>query len=132
MRIEAGKTYKTRDGCKAGPMRSENDGLWFRGDVAYPNGIGRVISRDRVWRPDGVHDFAIRDLDLIAEWSDGPVRTVTRKEIVPGTYGLVEIAHEAAEGVSVWLPRNKLWNAAELRAAAATFIELADALEQQP
>ena len=53
----------------------------------------------------------------------GPVQTVTRKEIVPGVYGQVHIKHHLE--VSMFPTKNP----AELRAAAETLIEIADALE---
>lgn len=67
-------------------------------------------------------------------WSDeknwelvntSPVRTITktRKEIVPGTYGAVKVL----DGGDITLISTR--EPAELRAAAATFIELADALD---
>jgi hypothetical protein len=64
--------------------------------------------------------------DLIAEWQEGPVRTVTRKEIVPGWYGIVRVTNMG--DVSIPAPGQ---DPAQLRAAAATLIEIADALEEQ-
>lgn len=57
-----------------------------------------------------------------------PVRTVTRKEIVPGKYGDVTVTPIPFSGFEIEYKRYA--NAASLRAAAATFIELADALEE--
>ena len=37
------------------------------------------------------------DLDLVAEWTESPVRTVTRKEIVPGRYGRIEVKADEAD-----------------------------------
>ena len=56
--------------------------------------------------------------------TQGPVRTVTRKEIVPGCYGIVHVATTGHVGINTYSR-----NPAELRAAAATLIEIADALE---
>jgi hypothetical protein len=67
---------------------------------------------------------------------EGPVRTVTRKEIVPGRYGRVYVARPEDDFVMVGIvitsevPAHVSLNASELRAAADTFIELADALEE--
>ena len=55
---------------------------------------------------------------------DGPVRTVTRKEIVPGVYGAVGVQDGCLVNVAY------MRTADELRAAAATLIEIADALEE--
>lgn len=65
---------------------------------------------------------------------DGPVRTVTRKEIVPGTYGQVRVLRkmEGQQRVQVELGSHLGYatlSADELRAAASTLIDLAEALE---
>lgn len=62
----------------------------------------------------------------------GPVRTetVTRKMIVPGTYGRVVVDDAAPSKAIVYIPYG--WRTAtELRAAAATLTQLADALDEQ-
>lgn len=67
----------------------------------------------------------------------GPVHTVTRKEIVEGEYGRIRVLplagvsdkHVGVRFTSDDAPLASL-NAAELRAAAAVLIELADALTQ--
>jgi hypothetical protein len=56
----------------------------------------------------------------------GPVRTVTRKEIVPGWYGIVGVSNAKTVGIPVY-SRNPV----ELRAAAATLLEIAEALEEE-
>lgn len=141
MRIEEGRFYKTRDGRKAGPLESHHAGdeVFFGGGVVSDQRAGRA------WRPDGAHDFGDHNLDLIAEWIDGPVRTetVTRKVIVPGRYGRLKVfrpgdgphaqVQVAFVGTYSTEPMNgEAMGPVDLRAAAATFIELADALEQQP
>jgi hypothetical protein len=72
------------------------------------------------------------------ELVNGPVRTVTRKVIKPGKYGHVLVDRTANDGALVMLgfkttggifPEcRSLFSADELRAAATTLIELADAL----
>ena len=67
-----------------------------------------------------------RALDAEAELAPtGPVRTVTRKEIVPGVYGNVIVWNDGSGDVSVINMRT----ATELRAVIATLTEIADALE---
>ena len=58
----------------------------------------------------------------------GPVREVTRKEIVPGTYGVVDTSEATADGVRIKFPAARC-SATELREAATVFNQLADALE---
>lgn len=63
----------------------------------------------------------------------GPVRTVTRKEIVPGSYGGVEVTHvdyaTEARGANVCIRIDNGFGPDSLRAAIATLAEIADALE---
>lgn len=64
----------------------------------------------------------------------GPVRTVTRKEIVPGEYGGVEVTHvdyaTDAHGANVCIRIDNGFGPDSLRAAIATLTEIADALEE--
>ena len=124
--LEAGKSYRRRDGSKDTIV--ENDG-----DHSYPF-VGAdgdcYTTNGRFYR----HRRSPRD--LVAEWpSDdaptGPVRTVTRKEIVPGVYGLVTVENRVG-GCRLALPRDNFFcadNVGELRAAIATLTEIADAME---
>ena len=65
LRLEAGKSYRTRDGRKVGPMMTFGD-------------KGRFIAKEgdgRVWEEDGAHYFwystaATTADDLIAEWAE--------------------------------------------------------------
>lgn len=56
-----------------------------------------------------------------------PIRTVTRKEIVPGVYGNISIAVTSNKYVGVHINSNM--DAAELREAAHTLNQIAEALE---
>jgi len=119
MQIEAGKYYRTRDGRKVGPMVASP-----LIDYPFKDGSGFMS-----FTTDG-HRFCADEhhTDLIAEWTEaptGPVRTVTRKEIVPGVYGNVIVWNDGSGDVSVMNMRT----ATELRAAIATLTEIADALE---
>jgi len=59
--LEVGKYYRTRDGRKVGPMKSNSHEVW-----AY-------VSQERTYRQDGTwHRFDETDNDLIAEWTDEP------------------------------------------------------------
>lgn len=132
LKVEEGKFYRTRRGIKVGPVLRRDGGAADDTDGPFKiaglwnyteDGLVGTLSKGD--EPD----------DLVSEWSDeppSPVRTVTRKEIVPGHFGLIEIEHGpnrvTAEGVSLWLPRNHRYSPAELRATASTLIEIADAL----
>jgi len=134
VKLEVGKYYKTREGKKVGPAE-HNDCIPYPFNV--PHG-GRFMG----YASDGklcLDDIKYRDHDIIAEWSDAPaspVRTVTRKEIVPGEYGKVGVGE--AHGDVIWLGLRQpngdydlcsLMCAADLRAAIATLAEIAEALE---
>ncbi|QKC99156.1 hypothetical protein [Mesorhizobium sp. NZP2298] len=56
----------------------------------------------------------------------GPVRTVTRKEIVSGVYGIVSVA---PDGTPMLTPKLRKYTTAEMRAAANIINELADFLD---
>jgi hypothetical protein len=126
--LREGGYYRTRNGLKAGPavLLHESDAGYARmsldGDMRY-------------FHLDGTHgnDVAIKnipDYDLIAEWHDGPVRVVTRKQIVPGTYGIVRVFERDNEWLPLRIEMPALgYSSAELRAAAATLTEIADALD---
>lgn len=60
---------------------------------------------------------------------EGPVRTVTRREIVPGVYGHVEVADKLEpDSVIVRIGSYTPMTADELDAAARTLQQLAEAL----
>lgn len=127
MRLQEGKFYRTRDGRKVGPMRSDDS---FREPALI-----EVDWDGRGWsttgRAIGVNHS--REEDLVAEWTDGPVRTVTRREVVPGVYGLVSVCEGPhPEGkILVHMDRSSRGaDAGELRAAAAVLLELAGALDE--
>ena len=136
MQIEVGKTYRARNGSKVGPMQpAQSEGYDFYGSDG---------ENDRVFQKDGRHGASnIRPdptMDLIAEWTDGPVRTVTRREVVAGSYGRVRVGRVVdvpdcnnpdvphASRVSLAMDDAE-YTAAELKAAAAVLLELAGALE---
>lgn len=119
MQIEIGKSYKSAGGAKVKVM--------FSGPRSF------YASNGGHYAPDGTLLYSVPESDrvahrLIAEWTEGPVRTVTRREIVPGVYGRVCLIGKYT-GDSVHVEIGTGCNAAELRAAAATFLELAEALE---
>lgn len=137
--IEKGKCYRTRDGLKVGPLRwCEGHAYPWRGTVVGALAING--STVRTWTHSGSYrdDRTNHELDLVAEWTEeepapataSPVRTATRKEIAPGTYGVVEVVWARSRTVEVGLLDTVLV-ASELRDAARIFTELADALEEQ-
>lgn len=129
MEIVEGRTYKSSTGEKIGPMVWE--GRWFY-----------VEDKLGCWLRDGSYqDHWTRQHlgDLIAEWTDGPVRTVTRREVVAGSYGHVRVGRvvnipdctnpDIPPTVVVSLAMDDAeYSAGELRAAAAVLLELAGAL----
>lgn len=98
MKIEAGKFYRTRDGRKVGPAEPSGSGgrFEFRGPWCYAHEEdGRYFGRKE----------SERVLDIVAEWSDGPVREVvtTRREIVPGVYDRLEVVDSDQDRVHLRL-----------------------------
>ena len=123
LKLEVGKYYKTRDGRKVGPMKNS---YHTAGYYCWHTISGNCNSN--LWNEDGCSGSAC-EADLISEWPaapTGPVRTVTRKEIVPGVYGDVVVGDDHG----IFIP-DTMHTAAELRAAITTLTEIADALEDQ-
>lgn len=128
MKIEEGKFYRARDGQKIGPMQSN----WCD-DRCWPF-VCRPEHERMYWRHDGEAcegnvNRMRPDLDLVSEWSEGPVRTVTTvtKVIEPGQYGIVNVRRDGGTDFGIFVHRGH-HSPAELRAAAATLAEIADAL----
>lgn len=60
-----------------------------------------------------------------------PIRTVTRREIVPGTYGIVEVGLLGVYGLPLFISTSCGYSAAtDLREAAHLFNQLAEVLEE--
>lgn len=103
---DVGHTFEVMDNCHL--------------KVRYGSGDAQVISRGWYW-----NSCIFRIISRATPQPDltGPVRTVTRKEIVPGVYGKVQVF--GSLNVSTEL----MQGADELRAAIATLTQIADALE---
>lgn len=134
-----GRYGRTRDGRKVGPIVPSGRGdLWpweARGSSEAP-GIGVPL-----WTATGSYfpNGDAHPLDLVAEWvDDGPVRTVTRQEIVPGTYGAVTVGRsfnvpdcgnpDIPDVATVEVHIEDHLTADELDAAAHVLTKLAEAL----
>jgi hypothetical protein len=147
MKIEAGKFYRTRDGRKVGPMM-----MSCHGDEG-----GFVSDEHCLYRRDGTFgygDVVCPSFDIIAEWTEalhksdcalhnmpampngdcdcGPVRTVTRKEIVPGAYGRVMVSKSITDAshICVELTGGIAFSRAELTAAIDTLTQIRDAMQE--
>lgn len=135
MIIDEGKFYRTREGRKVGPMAPVPADWEYRSTFVWTDG-----DRDGspAWTADGrYHDS--RDFeshhDLVAEWTDestGPVRTVTRKEIVAGRYGLIDVHHGERNLYVTMRPLGCVREyITDFREAAAHLTAIADALDEQ-
>ncbi len=143
MKIEAGNYYRTRDGRKLGPAKRyypiDHGHAWSSPYNACEWEVGPYL-----YQPDGTFwDNAEPARDLVSEWQDeptGPVVTETVKRIKPGVYGCIQVVHPPPHNalsscVQIGLHYNSelvtnLWvTPTDLRAAAAVFIEIADALD---
>lgn len=134
MKIEEGKSYKTRDGRKASePEWDSYFGCWYL-VIDEASEDNRAV---RAYRSDGIHgsDRVPNDpnLDLVAEWADeptGPVVVETVKRIVPGTHNGLEVKHFGGEAGVYITADAGLWDASKLRAGAAIMTRYADALDE--
>lgn len=132
MKLEEGKFYKTRSGLKFGPAEAVNpfgSSCWV-----VPSNNGHPATYDSYGNR--ISPCCSNEEDLVSEWHDGPVRTVTRREIVPGIYGKVFINcyDEFANTVSLNVKEDfgcVSFNAEELREAAHLLNQLAEFMEEQ-
>lgn len=121
MRLEINKKYLTRDGREC--------------IVTHIDAKGKIATThwgSKVWADSGE---VIRDKksdgDIVALWDEGPVRTVTRREIVPGVYGRVNVGRKGDGAGFTKVPVSMeylFYSAEELREAAHLFNQLAEAL----
>lgn len=137
VKLEVGKYYKTRDGRKVGPCESSDlpRRYEFGGDW------------DLCHWSDGTYCGDDRSLDIVSEWYSscraaqvdvqrdeyGPFRT--SREIVPGTYGRVNVLRvsngsDRVKRVGLKFDVSECFmTAEELREAAHLFNQLAEALD---
>lgn len=82
------------------------------------------LEEHKVWFHETGTYLSPHDVKLVAE---SPIRTVTRKEIVPGVYGKVEVSlyPDGSPCILVSFPKT----ATELREAAHTLTQIAEALD---
>lgn len=131
VKLEAGKYYKDSKGNKKGPMVWEPKG-WFYVDKQ----LG-------CWDKSGAADDSRTESDqgnLISEWSESPIREVTRSELVAGVYGIVKVGEVTTHKVIGKVcpiaigaqPNTPLtYSASELREAAHTLNQIAEYLESE-
>jgi len=132
MIVQEGKYYIDGNGEKHGPM------------VREPRGWFYVEDKLGCWYRDGECEDSSTESSigpLVAEWTDGPVRTVTRTvtEVVEGVYGILEVGKATTmptqcgsdeESPVVYVSIVTAYSTSiELKAAAAVLLELAGALE---
>lgn len=126
LKLEVGKYYKTRDGRKVGPMKNS---YHTAGYYCWHTISGNCNSN--LWNEDGCSGSAC-EADLISEWPvapTGPVRTVTKREIVYGVHGDIEVVEDDTHQGGIGIYINATMNAARIRAAANSMLAVADALE---
>lgn len=89
MKIIVGETYRSARGEKIGPVEH-----WAGNTDRVRNG---PKIDGRYWFMDGTGGGYAKGNDLVAVWSEGPVRTVSRQEIIPGTYDGVVVGRQIEE-----------------------------------
>lgn len=133
MQIEEGKFYRTRDNRRVGPMENWLHSLRDNAHNWRQKGGSHLYCKGGdVWRGDGTSGYHGEEGFLISEWVNGPVRTVIRKEIEPGHYGLIRINGACMSRKEVsWFVDGSWTTAKQIREAINTLGEIADALEDQ-
>lgn len=100
--------------------------------IGYEAVVLEIADGGRFYYFDADADRVTSDPERWELVEDGPVRTVTRREIVPGMYGCVEVLSFDKDGVTITFgPSCPYLCAEELRSAAMIFSQLAEALEDQ-
>lgn len=84
MKLEVGNYYKTRSGEKVGPCESTQSRI-----VPFDCGSYWYYQEDGT-AGSGILDSQ-REWDIVSEWVDTPVKTVSKREIVPGVYGNLSV-----------------------------------------
>lgn len=128
MKPEIGKSYKTKSGLRASCIGLSTNMFQIRVD-----GVTSFVDDGCFWLDDkGIFNGLkekFGDLSIVSEWNEGPIRTVTRKEIVVGEYGKIAIIDSNEQSVRLSLIYSG-FDSSDLRSASKLFIELADALEE--
>lgn len=117
---QVGDTVEFIKGGRYGPHEhgvGQHATIPIRGNVFF-EGLGEFTrSYDAVFR-------------IVTRAAKSPVRTVTRKEIVPGAYGWVTVSDETADGVRIGFAVARM-SKSDLTAAIATLTEIRDAMIAQ-
>lgn len=94
--------------------------------------IGRTVDQDMIYNWTGA-DYRIvsRAQPAAPAATDGPVRTVTRKEIVPGVYGEVEVVlGNSAENIGIRIEA-VYFTHEDMTAIIETLTQIRDAMQEQ-
>lgn len=121
MKIEVGKYYLDEYGKIEGPMKAY-DGS--RGEYYITTECD-----DRVWCSNGqYYGIEGEGFNLVKEAFTSPIQVVTKKEFVPGVYGIVNVSKVSKPTLC---PKARDYSSQELRQAAKVFGELADYMDEQ-
>jgi len=105
--------------------------------------IGAQVGDVVEWFGPSKIKFTVRIEEDFVTWSDrnypywrivtraakSPIRTIVRKEIVPGMYGWVNVSDKNADGVRISFAVARM-SAADLSAAIATLTEIRDVMAE--
>jgi hypothetical protein len=124
--------YRTKGGARVELFANDNKSwpFWNRHDGYYD-------ADGDSWEHRYGNDQHAGMSVIVGPWVEpaeakSPVRTRTVTEIVPGTYGIVQIFERTGISQRPYVCiENRSWDAQDLRAAAATLTQLADALDAQ-
>lgn len=130
VKIEEGKYYRTKNGLTVLIAKKNEMGI-FCGDLQDGRSLG-YGDYGEFLGDEGAHP----GVDIISEWQDaqptqGPIREVRRREVVPGVYGRVKISEDGKMiGLtSCGFDHYTTITPGELREAAHLFVQLAEVLE---
>lgn len=136
MKIEAGKSYVARDGevwMNARLAKGYDKGEGYTWTLDDNNGEEFSFTVDgKFW----LDDDEVCEHDLVSQIgvevvSSSAIRTVTRREIVPGKYGIVEVGEVSVSRARIATTVEYGFTSVDqLREAANLFNQLAEVLEE--
>lgn len=95
----------------------------------FVNTVDKIVDGGQVWLLETKTWIGVESIEHESPIAS-PVRTVTRREIVPGAYGQVSVISADRGRVEIFIDATS--TADQLREAAHLFNQLAEALEDKP
>lgn len=127
--MEVGKFYKTRAGLKVGPVTDVGGSNRNGNRIAtIPGGLQ---NRSSWWTNGRTHLEYTSPEDIVGEWVEPnpePVREVTRLEVNPGRFGVLDVGPQLNGAVSLAFVGKTHYDATDIQAAIDVLTKIKGAL----